>query len=446
MKLKSSYLMNRFLLLIIFLLISCGKGQNKYYIAVGSEGASYYDVGMKIAEIVTNQGNFELAVLPYSEYKTGKTSYHSSLDNCCLLSEKKADFAISQNDVPIDKANGDLQFSNLRSVVPLYLEIFFLIYKESLNPESLEDLIVGKTVLMGPEDSGTTQLTKSLFKGFGIDESNYIPRYVELKDIMLSDSIDICCLVTGFNNYRITKSLERGGKIFSLGDWSLVGKGSAVEGFCLKYPMAKPYIIPKKLFFDLPEDPVLTVAIDAILMTREDIDSDVIYDFLELILNNKQFIVFDLDNKLLSQLTEKFDPLKLRFPLHDGAKRYLDREKPTFLERYADSLAFFLSIFLTLIAGGAYLYQWNKQRKKNRIDVFYQNIIKIQKQVEKFQKEESCLKAIKELKNLREEAFEQLIDEKLSADESFRIFITFLQDTQTEIDQRIQQIEKLEGR
>lgn len=424
---------------------NCFDKRTEYRIAAGSPGTSYHDVGKNIAEILLKQTPYHVRVLSQPVIIDGDSIELSAINNCRIVSEGLAEFAISQNDLPLHPASavpGVQKLSNLRSVIPLYSQIFFIIYKENLKPSTLKDLIVGREIAIGPRQSGTAYLAKILFKEFGIDTSKYIQKYVSFEENMLSDSIDICCLLTGFNNSRIEKSIKQGGRIFSLGEYSLAGKGSAADGFCLKYPLAKPYIIPKNIYLDLPEDPVLTVAVDAVLLTRKDIKDHVIYDFMHAILNNKQFLVIDLNNKLLSQLTEQFDPLSLRFPLHPGAKAYLERDKPSFFERYAELLGFIFSIFIAFVGGVTTLAKWNRHRKKNRIDAFYSQIMKIQNQIKSCRSIDACADSIDRLRKLRQEAFGQLIKEKLSADDSFAIFITFLNDTQAELQTRIDELKQ----
>lgn len=427
-------------------LYGCFDRRIEYRIAAGSPGTSYYDVGKNIAEILIKQTPYHVRVLSNSVLLEGDSLKLSAINNCRIVSEGLAEFAISQNDLPLlptSTALGAQKLSNLRSVIPLYSQIFFIVYKENLKPTSLKDLIVGHEIAMGPRQSGTAYLAKILFKEFGIDTSAYIQKYVSFEENMLSDSIDICCLLTGFNNPRIEKSMKQGGRIFSLGDYSLAGKGSAADGFCLKYPLAKTYTIPRNIYVDLPEEPVLTVAIDAVLLTRKDMKDHVIYDFMHAILNNKQFLVIDLNNKLLSQLTEQFDPLSLRFPLHSGAKAYLERDKPSFFERYAELLGFIFSIFIAFVGGVTTLAKWNRHRKKNRIDTFYDQIIAIQDRINGCTTVNECIDSIDRLRKLRREAFTQLIKEKLSADDSFGIFMTFLNDTKTDLRNRIKELKQV---
>ena len=441
---KSVFIKTILLTILLLCLIDCGKMQKVYRLAAGSTGTSYYNVGKNIADVVSRQRKVSLEAICDSVDLDGKKVALSAQNNCLILAEGKVEFAISQNDVSLNQIAGEKQtdFSNLRCVIPLYPEILFIIFKKHLHPKdnSLRSLIRGRKVTMGPEASGTTRLTKKLFQEFGILPGEYQPRYVKFEDNVLSDTVDICCLVTGFNNERIQKSLQQGGEIFSLGDPNLAGKGSAADGFCLKYPLAKPIVIPKNIYQNLPEQPILTVAIDAVLLTRSDMDAGVVYDIVETILNRKQYLVMDLDNKLLSQITEQFDPLKLRFPLHIGARHYLERDKPKFYERYAELIGVLFSIFLAFIGAIATITKWGKLRKKNRIDTYYKGVMDVQIQIDDFKTEQDCQKAIQELKYLRQNAFEHLISEKLVADESFRIFITFMNDTRHEIHQRLEEM------
>ena len=416
----------------------------RYRFATGPPATSYYKAGRSIAEIFYKEQGVRLEVLSEFAYLERDTLTLDSMTNCKLLSEGRIEFAIAQNDVSVENssaAKGELADSGIRSVLPLYSEIFFIIYRDHLQPKSLRDLIVGRKVGMGPKDSGTARLARILFKEFGIEPSEYTPQYGVFEDNKLSDSIDVRCLVTGFNNYRIEELLSNHGKLFNLGDYQLANKGSAVDGFCLKYPLASPYIIPKNTYGNLPQKPILTAAIDAVLLTRKDMKDEVVYNLVKAILENKQLIAVDLDTKLLSQITERFDPLKLRFPLHPGAKQYLERNKPSFLERYSELLGFVFSILIAFLGGVKAFARWNKKRKKNRIDVYYKAMMNIQKQIENYRTKHECKTAIEKLKNLREKAFEELIAEKLSADESFRIFITYLKDTQSEIQNRMDELE-----
>ena len=106
-----------------------------------------------------------------------------------------------------------------------------------------------------------------------------------------SDGFEILCVFTPLNNPLLPNYLNNGWSLFSLAELEYIGKGSAVEGFCLNNPKYYPITIPIGTFHNKPEEPVLTVANDVLLITNENIADDVIYDFVKQIFEHKQFLV-----------------------------------------------------------------------------------------------------------------------------------------------------------
>ena len=81
---------------------------------------------------------------------------------------------------------------------------------------------------------------------------------------------------------------------------------------------------------------------------------------------------------------------------------------------------------------------YNKRKKKNRIDVYYIDVMNYENKVDSLNEGE-CRQAIKEIRALKSDAFQQLVDEKLIADESFQIFINLADNTIGLLERRIQQ-------
>ena len=69
-----------------------------------------------------------------------------------------------------------------------------------------------------------------------------------------------------------------------------------------------------------------------------------------------------------------------------------------------------------------------KARRKNRIDRFYAATIDIRDSTRDSVDPKAHQQAIKKVRELQDEAFDQLVHEKRAADESFRIFITLAND------------------
>jgi len=84
--------------------------------------------------------------------------------------------------------------------------------------------------------------------------------------------------------------------------------------------------------------------------------------------------------------------------------------------------------FFMLVTGFLGFVRWHRRRKKNRVDTFYQRVLDIREQV-RSNAGYSAEDLAQKLNAIEKEAFQLLIDEKLSADESFQIFITLLHST-----------------
>lgn len=425
-----------FLFFILFFIQSCTE-HKIYILATGPKGTTYKTTGKNIAEFLRSEMNLSIDTIATRFKLKKKWIDLNSTNNIDLLAKKKIDFAIAQNDVPdLPDTTRYLALDNVRTILPIYTTVFFLIYKKGLNYSNINELIENKKVVMGLPNSADAIFTKNLFKEFGIDTSMYQPIYTNFENSKISDTIDVCCTITGISNKKVNEMLSNGGKLFSLGDPELIGMGSRVDGFCIKNPSSRPFIIPANLFNQYPAQPILTVAVDAVLLTHKETNDDIVYNVIKTLVEKKQIIAFKHDDTELLGINENFEQSKLHFPLHTGALQYLKRDYPSFLERYAESIALLLSLLIAFLGGAKAISNWNSLRKKNRIDSYYSKLLAIQNQIKIFTINQSKEK-LQELNELRSFAFSELIKEKLVADESFRIFISLLNDVKHDLEYKI---------
>jgi hypothetical protein len=301
--------------------------------------------------------------------------------------------------------------------------------------------VVGKRIGVGPENSGTSKMFKFVLEKFGIDSSRYVFVHTPWLENVVSDSIDISVTLAGFNTVTVTGMMATGRpKIFSFGNVEQLGKGSPIEGFNINYPSAKPYIIPMNTYGSSPKEPVVTLAIDSVLLCRKDIDEYTIFNIVEEIYKQKN-ILAEID-PLLSGLNENFDRNSMSFPLHPGTLMYLNRNRPSFFERYAEMIGVVFSITIALFGGLVSLFRWRKSVKKTRIDKQYEEVLNVEKNLENFNTLESCTAAIENLTTIKKHAFELLIKEKLAANESFDIFLTLVDNLVKRIERRMSKLEK----
>lgn len=404
---------------LLLALMGC-QSNDSHRMATSSKSASYLEIGKELSAL--------LEIEPGATIEVVSNEAMGSDINVEMLSKKEVDFALAQGDTKLaaqgtenDQGRGNY---HIKTVLPLYPEILFIIYPDSLGAKSLKELVKGRKVGMGPEHGGTASFMERLLQHYGIPKESYTAVYTSYEENVISEEIEISCALTGYNNHRIENMLrQKDLRIFSLGDANLANKGSSVDGFCLTHRPARPFIIPRYTYTSKPSNPVLTVAVDATLLAHRDVDKYLVYNIVEAIFDNKQYLASR--NLLLSGITESFDAGDLNYPLHEGARMFMERNKPSFVERHGKLLG---SILLALVTAIPMAYRWHKQRQKDSIDEFYRQILELENKVE----EATTLKQLHqyelELRKLRESAFESLINERLDATPAFRILTDLLKE------------------
>jgi hypothetical protein len=227
-------------------------------------------------------------------------------------------------------------------------------------------------------------------------------------------------------------------KIFSLGDYRLFGKGSPVEGFCMNYTTARPFIIPMQTYAFGPKEPVLTLAVDAVLLCRKDIDPGDVYQIVDDLMKNSKILVDK--NPLLSSINPKFDLATLNFPLHEGTIRYLERDEPSFIEKHIDIIAFITTILMAGFGVILAFFRKLKAAKKDRIDEFYEQVLAIENKMNNIDNLKDIKSSLESLHLIKQNAFKALVDEKLLANESFNIFLGLTDTIITRFEKRADEI------
>ncbi len=412
------------LLFLLALLSSC-TDTGPYKLATSSKSASYLEVGQELAYLFETEPGVKLQVMSNEDMGSDL--------NVRLLGEQEVDFALAQGDTKMetpDLASAGLSDYHVKTVIPLYPEILFIIYPDTIKASTLNELVKGRKVGMGPKQGGTASFMKRLFGHYGIADDEYEAVYTSYSENVVSEQIQVSCALTGYNNTRIQEMLTRKGlAIFSLGDANLANKGSSVDGFCLIHGPARPFIIPKFTYTTKPKEPILTMAVDATLLAHSTVDKYVVYNLAEAIFENKQYL--SSRNTLLTGITESFDHSNLNYPLHEGARMYLERDKPAFVERHGKLLG---SILLALVTGIPMVYRWNQQRKKDSIDRFYKKLLKLEDRISAARELEALEACETEMKQIRDDAYTALISEKLDANPAFRIFTDLLREVRDQLE------------
>lgn len=385
--------------------ISC-QSSKKLRLAIPVEGSAIEKVGLELASYLNSVG-WEIELVRGSEY-FGSKAMSAIIDG-------DIDLAFIQNDQAHTRESNDI-----RTVLPLYPTISYIFYRNRLKPKSLADLLINNTVVLTYNDE---VFYKSLFEYYGVDMDSVNLKFTEIGNsvnefinVVNHPENDVICVFAAIHSPHIKSMLENNWEIFSLGDINYSNKGSSVEGFCMNYPRTIPFIVPRNFFGKKPTVPIYTVALHQMLVTNRNANKTMIYDLVSDIYKGKHYL--SQNNKLFTHITEDFDHDALNFPLHESALSYLMRDQPSFFERYAEAFGVIFSILVVLFGGFTSI----KKIRKERIDKYYKKVM-------------SC-DDLDELEKISNDAVRQLQNEKLTADESFTIFLNLVEKRRQEIENR----------
>jgi hypothetical protein len=216
-------------------------------------------------------------------------------------------------------------------------------------------------------------------------------------------------------------------RFLSFGTPENIGTGAAIDRAVLLNPRVSPFVIPVGTYGDIPEEPVVTLAVDKLLVSRPGLDAAVVYDLIAEI-RRLQPALAARRPMLFRRLTEEFDAATSTFVLHPGSQAFTQRDAPTFYERYSGVAEVLVTLVIGLISGGYAVIQIYNRRRKNRIDGFYKDVMAIRDSIDERSPAAERAAAVERVRTLQNTAFEMLIKEKLAADESFRIFVTLSND------------------
>jgi len=347
------------------------------------------------------------------------------------LQDKRVDLAIIPN---ITKGNSDAV--NLRTIMPLLPRILVILANNIPNAKDLSVKELFENNVMVFEDMSRLDsiFFHKFFVNYGIDPkklTSYMVHKVDTKNWEKSSFIFVG--LTHLHNPIMKDLINNGAEFIGLDKISELGKGSSAEGMSMVFPKLHPFVLPKSFYNGRPEEPVLTIAIPDILVACRDLDDVTVYNIIKTITENKaQLIQNDNIYNLLNTNTN--DEL-FSYPLHEGAKQYIRRNEPSVWTKYASTIWPFLSIIAILAGGLASLRQYLRQRKRVRIENLYNDLLQIRKRAFVDNSSENLDSLQKELRDIRSKAFDALVENKLSTDESFSIFLLLYGEVMNEINE-----------
>lgn len=333
--------------------------------------------------------------------------------------------ALQSEDIDLALVNRTRPFTTgIRAIMPVYKSVLHLLVSNELVPRGDSRSLAGKRIYIVNNSLAGRRLVEVIVERQNLSSGDY-----ELLDEYQPGSTDLIIYLG---------PIDPGNPFWKESGYRLVDAAEDPEGDALLTRTGLSFLVPGMDLMEIPartypiagnEKDVLTLSVDTLLVTRKDVSVELIYLLTKTLFEHKPRFMA-IAPSLFSAVNTSFDHMDLNFPLHPGARRYLERNEPSFLERYAETINMLVYVVFLLITGFLTAARWNAHRKKDRIDSFYTRAFAIRKQAQSG----NCRELKKQLFELEDEAFASLINEKLAANESFRIFTDLLARIHSEID------------
>ena len=379
----------------------------EWTIATGHSRGMYFALGTQLRTMLDQ-------AMPDDSFRVRPSA--GSVENMGLIADSAVEFAFVQSDTRPS--------NNARLVATLYTEIVHIAVRADLmdRVQSLEDLRILDNVSLGAKGSGTRRAAEKLLQHFEIAVK---PQWNAVSPDKLEKAFQARLLDAAF--VLVGPGTEFARDLFSGGDVQLLSLGSGTPGgtpadaFAIRFPAFKPALLPARLYGKYPNDAVQTIGVTAALIATNKVDVEVVRRVTELL--------FERRNELQRREGAAADALAAEFPLdfgtaddvqrhviplHVGADAFYRRERPSFLVTYAEVISLCVTLMIGMWSMGSLFLRWRTDLKKERIDDYYAEI----RSVAELPTDERLVA----LRQIRERAFDELMAERLAANEAFVIF------------------------
>lgn len=298
------------LVMMTVLLCSCSSGGETIRFGTAGTGGIYNETANSIKSIADADGSLKI------ETKTTA----GSAANVRLLSQNYLDAAIVQSDIAYDALNGENNFEKsgtlegYSAVAGLFTEACHIVVREDSDIKSVDDLL-GKTVSIGEEESGSELNAKQILSAYGLNEKMVKEKnlnYAEAATQLKNGDIDAAFFTLGLNA-TVVEELSKQCKI------RLIGIDDATAK---KLKNTYSYVdctIPKDTY-NGQSDEVGTVAVKAVLIVNDRLSDEQVKKLTQLVFDNAQELQLTVSADVDITTEKAVDGVKISF--HKGAAEY----------------------------------------------------------------------------------------------------------------------------
>lgn len=325
-------------------------GDQHIVIAAGPRAGDSFELASAIARVVEQR-------FPRMEIEVFET--HGSAENVRLLEGGHADFASMQSDVPSD--------GSVHAVASLYFDAYQLVVAEDSDIHEPADL-GGHSVAIGPRGSGHYESFWFLVEHYGLAPADLVALPMSpgaANFAMRHGQVDAIFRVHALGNENLRElTNELPVRLVPI---------DQASALALKHPAVSSGRIPRGSYRGDPPIPANdqpTVMVERLLVARAGLDATVVKDFTRALFEERSTLI--AENALAGYIAAPDAEGKLALPVHEGARRYYDREKPSFWQKNTRILA--PSLYVVVITSSAFFALRARMKRRRRVRMSHLNL------------------------------------------------------------------------
>ncbi|PLS16032.1 C4-dicarboxylate ABC transporter substrate-binding protein [Bacillus sp. M6-12] len=280
-------------------------------LVTGGTGGTYYPLGGTFADIITDNTNAE----------TTAQSSGASAENMEAIKAGDADIAFTQTDIASYATEGKLMFEgkaveNVKAISSLYPETVQIVTLAKSKITKVEDL-KGKSVSVGAPGSGTYANAEQILEIHGMTMKDIKPQNLSFDEStggIQDGTIDAAFITAGAPTGAVEGlAATQEVVIVPIAD-------DKIKALIEKYPYYAEDKVPANTY-KIKEE-VKTVAVQAMLVVRDDLDEQLVYDMTKALYEN-----MDKVTHAKGKLIKVENALNgVGIDVHPGAKKYFDEK------------------------------------------------------------------------------------------------------------------------
>ncbi|WP_071459181.1 TAXI family TRAP transporter solute-binding subunit [Bacillus massilinigeriensis] len=322
---KKSFLISLILLLSLsMLLAACGGKESKkaggdgksgkaefISILTGGTGGTYFPLGGSFAKVIKDEAGI----------KADAVTTGASAENIQSLKDGSGEIAFSQTDIASYAKEGkemfkDNKIDNVKAIGTLYSETIQIVTTEESGIKSVKDL-KGKKVSVGAPGSGTVGNAKQILEMYSMSFED-----IKKQDLSFDESVE------GLQNGTIDAAFVTAGtptgaveQLTATEKVVIVPiEADKAEKLIKKYPYYTLDKVPVGVYKLKKEVP--TVAVQAMLVTREDLSEETVYEVTKALFENMDKVTHAKAKQIKPENALK----GVGIDVHPGAQKYFDEK------------------------------------------------------------------------------------------------------------------------